>query len=177
MENNKDNIAEKEKNSSFNILYNIPRCLECNLIPSLKLYYKEGKPLINYFCENNHKGDVLLDEYMQKYNTHSLLKQKCGECNKNQNEIKGDFSYCYKCNKFLCYLCVLNHPDNEKHSTTNFKRYDSFCKNHFNSFGFYCKNCKKNLCNYCYPQHESHELINLSKFNYNEESKNAFEKK
>ena len=75
MEKNKDNIAIKEDASTFNSLDNIPRCLECNLISSLKLYYKEGKPIINYFCENNHKGDVSLDEYIQKYNTHSLLKQ------------------------------------------------------------------------------------------------------
>ena len=33
----------------------IPRCLDCNLIPSLKLNYNEGKPMINYECENNHK--------------------------------------------------------------------------------------------------------------------------
>ena len=97
MEKNKDNIAIKEDASTFNNLDNIPRCLECNLISSLKLYYKEGKPLINYSCENNHKGDVPLDEYMQKYNIYSLSKQKCEECNKNQNEIKGDFFYCSKC--------------------------------------------------------------------------------
>ena len=28
-------------------LDNIPRCLDCNLISSLKLYYKEGLPIIN----------------------------------------------------------------------------------------------------------------------------------
>ena len=46
---------------------------------------------------------------------------------------------------------------------------------HFNSFGFYCIKCNKNLCIYCYPHHESHELINLSKYNYTEESKNKLE--
>ena len=30
-------------------LDNIPRCPECNLISSLKLYYKEGKPIIKLF--------------------------------------------------------------------------------------------------------------------------------
>ena len=72
-----------ELNPNFNSLDNIPRCPECNLISSLKLNYKEGIPIINYYCENNHKGDIPLDEYMKKYNSHSLLKQKCGECNKN----------------------------------------------------------------------------------------------
>ena len=170
MENN--NIVEKkEQIHEFKDLDNIPRCPECNLISSLKLYYKEGKPIMNYFCENNHKGDISLDEYMQKYNNHSLLKQKCEECNKNQNEVKGDFFYCFKCNNFLSHLCVLNHPNNGKHNTINYKRYDSFCKIHSNSFGFYCIKCNKNLCIYCYSQHKSHDLINLSEVNYSEESK------
>ena len=29
---------------------------------------------------------------MKKYNSYSLLEQKCEECNKKQNEVKGDFS-------------------------------------------------------------------------------------
>ena len=172
-----DNITISDKEPTFNDIDNITRCPECNLISSLKLYYKEGKPIINYYCENNHKGDIYLEEYMNKYNNNSLLKQKCEECNKNQKEIKGDFFYCSKCNKFLCHLCILNHPYNEKHNTINYKRYDSFCKIHSNSFGFYCIKCNKNLCIYCYTQHKSHKLINLSEFNYSEESKIRLEEK
>ena len=66
---------------------------------------------------------------MKKYNTHSLVKQKCEECNKNQKEIKGDFSYCSKCNKFICHSCVLNHQNDEKHNSINYKRYDSLFLN------------------------------------------------
>ena len=64
----KNDIIPKDENNIFNSLNNIPRCLECNLISSLKLYYREGKPIINYYCENNHKGDISLEEYMNKYN-------------------------------------------------------------------------------------------------------------
>ena len=56
--------------------------------------------MINYICENNHKGNISLDEYINKYNYHSLIKQKCEDCNKNQNEVKGDYLYCSKCYKF-----------------------------------------------------------------------------
>ena len=156
-------------------LDNISRCPDCNLISSLKLFYKKNKPIIHYYCDNNHKGDIPLEEYIQKYNAHSLLKEKCKECNKNQNEIKGDYLYCCKCDKFLCYLCALNHPNNEEHNTINFKRYDSFCKSHFNFFSFYCLKCNKNICIYCNNQHKSHEIINLSEFNIPEESKNKLE--
>ena len=156
-------------------LDNIPRCPDCNLIASLKLYYKEGKPIIKYHCENNHNGDIYLEEYLQKYNNHSLLKQKCEECNKKQNENKGEFFYCCKCNKFLCYSCILNHPNNGKHNKINIQKYDSFCKNHSNSFDYYCLKCKKNICIYCKTQHKSHDKIDLSEFNYSEESKNKIE--
>ena len=173
MENN-DNTNIKEEATLFNI-DNIPRCPECILISSLKLNYKEGKPNINYSCENNHNGDISLDEYMQKYNNYSLLKPKCEECNKKQNEVKGDFMFCCKCNKFLCYSCNINHPNIKNHNSINYNRYDSFCKIHSNFFDFYCKKCKKNICIYCKPKHESHELIDLSKFNYNEDSKKKLE--
>ena len=156
-------------------LDNITRCPDCNLISSLKLNYKEGKPIINYYCENNHNGKISLEEYLQKYNNHSLLKQKCQDCNKNQNEIKGEFFYCCKCNKFLCHSCILNHPNKEKHNTINFNRYDSFCKIHSNFFDYYCIKCKKNICIYCKPQHKSYDKIDLSEFNYSDESKNKLE--
>ena len=48
MEKN-ENIKDKEKGLNID---NIPRCPECNLISSLKLNYKESKPIIHYICEN-----------------------------------------------------------------------------------------------------------------------------
>ena len=42
---NKDEINIKEETALFSM--NIPRCPECILISSLKLNYKEGKPIIN----------------------------------------------------------------------------------------------------------------------------------
>ena len=169
---------EQDDNNEYEKLNidKIPRCPKCNLISSLKFYYKEGKPAIKYACENNHTGNLYLDEYINKYNTYSLLKQKCEECNKNQSEVKDDFSYCCKCDKFLCHSCILNHPNNGKHNTFNFTRYDSICKIHSNFFNYYCTKCKKNLCVYCYNQHKDHELLNLSEFNYTEESKKNLEK-
>ena len=114
---------------------------------------------------------------MQKASSHSLIKEKCAECFKKQNETKGDYSFCSKCNKFLCHSCTLNHPNNVKHDTVNFKRYDSFCKKHFNFFSFYCFKCKKNLCMYCKTKHASYDIIELSDLNFSEEAKQKFEEK
>ena len=92
-------------------------------------------PTINYYYENNHKRDISLDEYIKKYNNHSLIKLKCEDCNKTQNE--GDYHFCCKCNKFLCHICLLNHPNYDKHNTININRYDSFCKIHSNFLIFF----------------------------------------
>ena len=111
-------------------LDDIPRCPNCNLICSLKLNYKEGNPMIDYECENKHKGNISLKEYMNNFNKFSLSKEKCKDCEKNQKEVKGDFFYCSKCNKFICYSCLINHPNGDKHNIISFKRYDSLCKIH-----------------------------------------------
>ena len=51
--------TENEVTLNNMILDIIPRCPDCNLISSLNLYYKEGKPIIHYYCENNYNGDIL----------------------------------------------------------------------------------------------------------------------
>ena len=154
----------------------IPRCLKCNLICSLKLNYLNGYPKFQYECENKHIGNITLKDYLKEYNKYTLSNEKCNECNKNQIEVKGNMFYCLKCNKFLCNLCEI------KHSVTNhnmifIQKYDSICKLHSNSYSFYCIQCKNNLCNYCYLQHKSHNIINLSEFNYSDESKNKLKEK
>ena len=124
----------------------ITRYVKCNLICLLKLNYKEGKPCIDYECENGHKGNILLKDYINQFNKFSISKEKCGDCKKSQKEVKGDFFYCSKCNKFICYSCLINHPYGDKHNIIIFQRYDSLCKIHSNTFSFYCINCKKNIC-------------------------------
>ena len=39
-------------------------------------------------------------------------KENKKEKKEKQKEVKDDFSYCCKCNKFLCHSCILNHPNN-----------------------------------------------------------------
>ena len=153
----------------------IPRCIDCNLICSLQLNYKDGIPYINYECENKHKGNILLKDYMLKYNKFALSKEKCGICGKNQKEVKGDFIYCTKCKQFLCHSCQLNHKNEDKHNITLYKRYDALCKIHSNTYCSYCMKCKKNLCIYCKIEHKNHDLIDLSELNYSEESKKKLE--
>ena len=60
----------------------IPRCPECNLICSLMLNYNDEKLMIEYKYENKHKWNILLEDYMNKYNKYSIFKEKCGECGK-----------------------------------------------------------------------------------------------
>ena len=85
----------------------ILRCIDCNLICSLELNYKEWIPYIEYEYENCHKNNILLKDYLIKSN--SISKEKCYKCGKNKKEIKEDFVYCPKCDKFLCNQCQINH--------------------------------------------------------------------
>jgi WD40 repeat protein len=147
----------------------IPRCPECNLVPAIKLFYKEELPYINYECENNHNGNLLLEDYIKKYNNYSIYKEKCEECKKNQNEVKGNFVYCSKCFKFLCYSCSITHLNND-HELINIKRYDCLCKKHSYLYDSYCLQCHKNLCTYCLKEHKFHNCVNLFVLDYSEES-------
>ena len=147
----------------------ISRCPDCNLICSLQLNYKEQIHFINYECENNHNGTILLKDYLLKYNKFELSKEKCSICNKNKKEIIGDFSYCTKCKQFLCKLCLGNHI---KHYMIPYQKYDGLCKIHSETYAFYCIECKKNICNNCILEHQFHNKIDLSTFNYSKKSKN-----
>ena len=173
----KDIFAQNEKDLNINnIMKYILRCPNCNLIPSLKLNYKEGKPMINYECENNHKGNISLEEYMEVFNKYALTKHNCDECNKSKNEIKNDFLYCNKCSKFICNLCSEKHiNDGDNHNLTILKRYDALCKIHSNFFSFYCVICKMNICAYCTAKHELHDFIHLSRFLCTDEYKNKLD--
>jgi hypothetical protein len=153
----------------------ISRCPECNLICSLNLKIKNKKSIINYNCENNHKGNITLKDYLNQINKFALSKEKCCQCGKSQKEIKGNFFYCSKCSQFICNLCQIYHPNGNKHSIIDYQRYDSLCKKHSNLYDSYCENCKMNICVYCRGKHKNHTLINLFDFNNIEESKKNFE--
>ena len=50
--------------STFKI-ENIKRCLECNKIPLIEINEKENEYYINYYCENNHKGEISLNDFLK----------------------------------------------------------------------------------------------------------------
>ena len=148
---------------------NFPRCPHCNLISSLKLYYNEGEPIIHYQCEREHKGFILLKDYMLKYNKFALSNEKCKECGKTKKEVKGNFVFCSKCSKFICNDCQINHSNQELHNIINFQRYDFLCKTHSNLYYCYCIDCKKNLCSCCINHHEkNHKMEDLDYFTLKE---------
>ena len=148
----------------------ITRCLKCNLICSIKTKYKEGDLYIIYECDNQHFGEILFKDYLNKFQKHSLSNEKC-KCGTSQKEKKENFFYCSKCNLFVCGFCQKEHS-NEEHDLINYKRYDSLCKEHSNFFDSYCLSCKKNLCVFCNEEHKKHNIINL--IGISEESRENF---
>jgi len=145
---------------------NIPRCLKCNLIPSLKLKYNDKKdPSVIYKCERGHEEDILLEKYMNEFNKNSLTNEKCEKCGKSQKEMNEDLFYDNLDDKFICYQCQKNKTN------INYKKYDYTCKLHLNSYSFYCNECKKNICMNCKFEHKYHDLIDLSQFTYADKDK------
>ncbi len=165
------------ENNAAPIIYNfdpdnVLRCAQCSLICSLKLnYIKDGKSTISYNCEKNHSGNKLLKEYLDNNINNALSKKNCNECQKKINQIQSDLYYCSICDHFLCNICQKNHPNGEKHNVINYKKYDSLCKKHGNTFCFYCSDCKYNICIYCQGEHKNHNLKNLFDVNFSEEEK------
>ena len=171
MKKKKISSNEASIEEEFNSI-DIPRCIKCNLICSIKLnYIGNYEPRIIYECENGHSGDISLEEYMNKYTKFSLSKEKCSDCDKPQNETKGVFLYCSICRVFICNLCQMNNHYGEKHSIMDIRRYDSICSNHSNLYSAYCIKCKKNLCIFCLKNHRNHEKIFLNELNYSKKSK------
>ena len=150
---------------------NISRCLSCNLIPLIKITYKKNNPIILYECPNKHKGNKNINDFMKLSKNHSIFNQKCGECNKNQENKDNNFFCCSKCNKFICEKCCNKHRDNN-HMLIDGDRFDSMCIKHLNTFSSYCITCKRNLCVYCMNEHENHKKVDLSNIIFTKDEKN-----
>ena len=166
------NISSNDKENSKNEfnLKDIPRCMKCNLICSIKLnYIGNFEPRIIYECEKGHSGNISLEDYMNNCNKFSLLEETNFKCDKSDKE---EIFYCSVCKIFVCLSCIKNHTG-KNHSNYDIKRYDSLCIKHDNLFSFYCAKCRKNLCIYCSKNHRDHELINLSEIYYSNESKSS----
>ena len=87
---------------------NIPRCLKCNLIPSLKLKYNDKKdPSVIYKCERGHEEDILLEKYMNEFNKNSLTNEKCEKCGKSQKEMNAEKSKLQISERGLEHLCTM----------------------------------------------------------------------
>ena len=151
---------------------NVLRCPQCSLICSLQLNYKkDGKSTISYNCKKNHSGIKLLKDYLDNNINNALSKKNCNECQKKINQINSDLYYCSICDHFICNICQKNHPNGNKHNVINYKKYDSLCKKHGNTFCFYCSDCHYNICIYCQGEHKNHNLKNLFDVNFSEEEK------
>ncbi len=169
------NKIEKSENyntqnmSSFKIV-DIKRCFDCNKIPLIEFIEKNDKCFIKYNCEDRHKGEVSLEEYL-KNDKYSLKTLNCGECKKKQENDFYLYNYCITCKKVLCHNCLKFHLE-KQHQTINLSRYDTFCLEHNNTYDNYCNKCKKNICSLCLNEHNGHQIDSLSKYLSSENIKN-----
>ncbi len=78
-------------NKPIHIIYQfnidkMPRCINCNLICCLNLKIIEGKLIINYHCENEHEGEIILKDYLIDCSKYSITKEICNKCQKTQKK-------------------------------------------------------------------------------------------
>ena len=150
------------------------RCLECSLIPEIKLnYYNndnyEKKIQIHYKCENNHKGIIPINDFLNKSTYNDIYKVFCANNNNHQQKDRTSFIYCIDCEKFFCPECHLEHK-NEHNKFCKINEFDYKCKIHNKSYSKYCFNCSKNICEECLNEHLNHNIkkivneINIEKY-------------
>ena len=78
----------------------IKRCNKCYKIPLIKLINRDNKYYINYNCENGHKGEINLEDYLNN-NNNSITKIDCFNCKKKQENDYLNFFYCISCKQIL----------------------------------------------------------------------------
>ena len=165
-------------NSSNYKIENIKRCFKCFKIPLIEINEKENEYNIKYYCENNHKGEVSIDNFL-KEQKNILNKIPCDDCNKKQENEFFKFFYCITCKKYLCIDCLPKHSGKQE-QIIFLSKYDSTCFAHNQFFIYYCKSCKKNICMLCLNNHKNHNMKLLSEEilsnDYLEKRKNKIKK-
>ena len=171
----------KTTNKPIHIIYQfnedkMPRCINCNLICCLNLKIIEGKLIINYHCENEHEGEIILKDYLIDCSKYSITKEICNKCKKTQKKNDSNFFYCSNCSKFYCNFCGLNHHTKDKHIIANINKFNSLCKIHSFLYDSYCLSCKKNICTFCQSSHKNHNIICLIEYELTNNQKYKIEK-
>ena len=142
------------------------RCLDCSLIPEITLNYNDNtddnkdKIQIVYKCEDNHKGIISINDFINKsinYDIYNIL------CSNNEKHIQNDrtsFIYCIQCESFFCQECHKQH-ENIHNKFCKINEFDYQCKIHNKSYLKYCFDCSKNICEECLNEHLNHNVKNI----------------
>ena len=154
----------------------ISRCPEsnCFLIPEINLIYKNEKDYIQYKCKKGHNGEILLNDYLIKSKSKQLDSIFCNYNNDNNKANK----YCFKCDKFICNKCQLNHYlKKEEHILIPINKFDSYCLVHNEPYVIYCYDCKKSSCNYCNNEPSNHKIDFIQRIKIDNNEINELENK
>ena len=164
---NKDEISESTTEILYeNIRNKYLRCLNCNLIPSLKLNTKNH--LIHLNCACGFDKNLNINDYLEQGYLNNFNNKICNFC-KNPIDIKNSrkFFYCKECEIYFCKFCTKIHEQNfEAHHCINLEKFDTNCILHRESFGYFCKDCNENICKYCLEdEHLNHNVLDLDNVN------------
>lgn len=92
----------------FIICDDIITCYKCNNIPIIGLHYTFNGLFIDYYCNNNHKGKIDIDTFLNNYQFSK--KENYSLCEIHKIKIT---KFCYHCLRNICEEC--NDNNNSEH--------------------------------------------------------------
>ena len=149
-------------------------CPKCEKIPEiLNIHADNG--YLELKCKVHGVIDLAMEDYYKnmKNNLSTYSKTKCFNCNKEQNNEKEMFKYCYYCKVDFCDDCVNNFHQNDKDHRRNHldvcipvNAKNHKCLEHFNSNTLsFCLDCQENVCEKEETtKHRGHNKTNLISF-------------
>ena len=149
-------MIEKGKEENLNKYH----CRQCFKILLLGLKYtSNGEILIQEICENNHKYQTNLEQFLDKYKSSKIT---CFKCKIDINPFYNNF--CSNCINYFCDKCVQfhnYHNPNHKIKKTKNNNTNEKCENHNQDFCAYCLDCPVHFCLYCKENHTNHKIFNF----------------
>ena len=157
------NPFDQDAPSSIKV-HNYYRC-HCNLIPKLKLFYKNNDVFVKYECSKKHNKEIHLTKFYEEFK-YDLKDIQCNKCQTSQEKDKKSFQYCANCDSFYCPKCIQNH-DSSHNIIIPIDKFDFYCQEHNAPFIKYCSKCSKNLCKKCEENEDNSHKNNIETINMN----------
>ena len=150
-------------------------CKKLNFL-SLEKSKKKNEYSVLEICQNHHKNEFSLQNYISEKQTDPKYNFICSDCNNQVFPAK--ISFCKECNKYICYDCKPNHLIcHEKHKLYSLNKFDILCMKHFNPGICFDIESSKYCCTECIEIKEKNKIITPVDYSFNDNELDNISKK